>query len=619
MRCPTIQVDRQINNSAYDNVKTVADDIAHVNTVAAAIGDGTFDNVDTVIAQPLKNNINALGPISSNITTVAGISSNVSTVATNASSVASVASNIANIIAVNSNIAYITTVATNITNINNVATQVVPNITEILQADDNAATATTKAAEASTSASNAATSATNSQLDRWRAEAQKLTADSYATEDEDVPVKIYTSDGDGTFTATATNPAEYSAKHWRNKAQTIVGSDAMLKSDYDTDGDGIVDNSEKLTDVNKHGFISSGFVLSVDNTDTDLIRITAGTCYINGTVVTYAGGTYATSSLSAGSYGVIGINSSGTIVGKNNSFFTESELNNTLEIGAFAKSTDTVVNIIDESKFKIDTFIKDHMVRTKAFEGTRFNGSAGLISKNTTNTDRLDIAGGSINTPDAQVANISADTGISGILNYRSSGSYVLVSQDPIQVSDTQYDNGTNLVSLGVSKYTTHTVARSSRTGTIYFIYGTEEFNTEALAKQATYNLGTFSANEHTSEVEPLALVIVQQGNGIQSILDIRNDTAGTTSTILSNVTLQTSYGVSTAPHIQLSTNDPIEVRNDTGNTSTKLQRWTDSSGTSIFEVNKTGISKNGSNIVSLPDMAGTMAIGTIADFEGEL
>lgn len=64
--------------------------------------------------------------------------------------------------------------------------------------------------------------ATNAQLSQWGAEAEKLTADSYATEAEDVFVKVYTSNGDGTFTGTATT--EYSSLHYKNKSATLVST-----------------------------------------------------------------------------------------------------------------------------------------------------------------------------------------------------------------------------------------------------------------------------------------------------------------------------------------------------------------------------------------------------------
>lgn len=57
---------------------------------------------------------------------------------------------------------------------------------------------------------------TSVQLEQWETEAWQKTANSYATEAEDVFVKTYTSNGDGTFTATDTT--DYSALHWAAKS-----------------------------------------------------------------------------------------------------------------------------------------------------------------------------------------------------------------------------------------------------------------------------------------------------------------------------------------------------------------------------------------------------------------
>lgn len=61
-----------------------------------------------------------------------------------------------------------------------------------------------------------------SQEEAWNAEAEKMSADSYANEPEDIPVKIWSSDGDGTFSSVDTNPIEYSAFHWKEKASAIA-------------------------------------------------------------------------------------------------------------------------------------------------------------------------------------------------------------------------------------------------------------------------------------------------------------------------------------------------------------------------------------------------------------
>ena len=109
-----------------------------------------------------------------------------------------------NIDIVATNIVGVSTVATNIADVNSVAL----NMAEVLNADTNAATATTQA--------------TNAQLRAWEAEAEKMTADSYATEAEDVFVKVYTSVGNGTFTSV--NTTEYSSLHYAAKAAIIAGT-----------------------------------------------------------------------------------------------------------------------------------------------------------------------------------------------------------------------------------------------------------------------------------------------------------------------------------------------------------------------------------------------------------
>ena len=69
-----------------------------------------------------------------------------------------------------------------------------------------------------------------SQSESWEAEADAMTADSYATEGIYIFVKVYTSNGDGTFTVTDTS--HYSAYHW----STVAGVEAqglMLQGIWD--------------------------------------------------------------------------------------------------------------------------------------------------------------------------------------------------------------------------------------------------------------------------------------------------------------------------------------------------------------------------------------------------
>ena len=78
------------------------------------------------------------------------------------------------------------------------------------------------------------------QSEAWEAEADQMTADSYATEGVYVFVKEYTSDGDGKFTATDTS--NYSAYHWSTVA-AIEAQGLMLQGTWR-----IIDHTDPLTE-----------------------------------------------------------------------------------------------------------------------------------------------------------------------------------------------------------------------------------------------------------------------------------------------------------------------------------------------------------------------------------
>lgn len=72
----------------------------------------------------------------------------------------------------------------------------------------------------------------NAELQGWIAEAEAMTANSYATEAEDVVVKVYTSDGDGTFTATD-QTGVYSSLHYQQNANpSFRGALVNISSNY---------------------------------------------------------------------------------------------------------------------------------------------------------------------------------------------------------------------------------------------------------------------------------------------------------------------------------------------------------------------------------------------------
>jgi len=151
----------------YNDIK--AGGTNYTNSVATDLqGANNIGVIATDLNLGAASKIDITGSNMANIVTVADDKTNVDIVATNITDVNTVTANIADVNTTATNIANVNTtagsianvnmVAADITNVNDVAATIVPNITEILNADINAATATTKATEANDSAVSAAAS-----------------------------------------------------------------------------------------------------------------------------------------------------------------------------------------------------------------------------------------------------------------------------------------------------------------------------------------------------------------------------------------------------------------------------------------------------------------------------
>lgn len=124
-------------------------------------------------------------------------------------------------------------------------------------------------------------SAVESQLSQWLSDAAKLTAQSYATEPENVFVKTYSSDGDGTFTAT--NTTDHSSLHWAAKSQASSEASA---GDVSFDNTGTESVSTNVQDALFEIF---GIIPTLNQTGTIIVfgASTAPTGYLkcNGAVI----------------------------------------------------------------------------------------------------------------------------------------------------------------------------------------------------------------------------------------------------------------------------------------------------------------------------------------------
>lgn len=180
---PSSEVSRNINNSTFDIIKVIYDNIDNVVAAGANIVD-----IQTLATLDL----NAIGNVSTYINDVVAVSANDQAV-------------------------------------KDVAADINKGInSSIIAALANADRAVTAAASSEASAELSA----NAALKALESEAARMTAESYAIEPEDVFVKVYTSNGDGTYSVSTTT--DYSALHWYRKAEGINGITLLAKAD-DTD------------------------------------------------------------------------------------------------------------------------------------------------------------------------------------------------------------------------------------------------------------------------------------------------------------------------------------------------------------------------------------------------
>lgn len=315
--------------------------------------------------------------------------------------------------------------------------------------------------------------------------------------------------------------------------ETVVKVDNMAQSlGIGFDGAGTVTSNSVNDEINArewHG-VTYGMNVSI-NTNPRYFDIAPGIYYISGYRYIYPGATIDTVSIPGGSFASAIMNYDGSITLLPNSFPTSVHLNDGfLEITAFSKTDSNNINKIGNSFFESFDFVKKVYIRNKLFDGTRFQKDSGKISTNGLN---VNITGGKINTSNMDVKEILADTTIVGQEIYRVAGQYTIFPETTITLKNSEYDNG-NLVTLTDNKYVVHTIARSSRTDSIYVVVGDTEHNKAEEAIEADYNLGIFEGIEG-GEIEPLANVVIEKGAiSAFAIIDLRGGEKVTTSSLAS-------------------------------------------------------------------------------------
>ena len=124
---PSSEVSRNLDNSTYDNVKVVSDNIQAVVTTSENIGDIQTLATDLIAVNTVSTsiaNINIVAPSITDVNTTATSIASVNTVATNIDNVNATGPNIANVNLTAGSIASVNTTATNIADVNIVATNI---------------------------------------------------------------------------------------------------------------------------------------------------------------------------------------------------------------------------------------------------------------------------------------------------------------------------------------------------------------------------------------------------------------------------------------------------------------------------------------------------------------
>ena len=241
-----LQSDRKqwdiVNNSLVFVLAPISGAILDVQVASdsESLGElGMIANVD-ILAQNITN-VNKVANIDTDVTKVADIDLDVSTIASISSEipiVSAIATDVTTVASISSDVITVANIDTDVTKVANIDTDVVKvanNIVDVQNAEENAIIAKEEA---------------------WKAEAERLTAKSYATEPENDYVKIYTSNNDGTFTITDTT--DYSAYHWEKKASTLVTT-------------GVIDDTTSSTGRTYSSNKIDGIVNTINNNITTIV------------------------------------------------------------------------------------------------------------------------------------------------------------------------------------------------------------------------------------------------------------------------------------------------------------------------------------------------------------
>lgn len=376
---------------------------------------------------------------------------------------------------------------------------------------------------ATQAANDSGVSAEDALLASYIATAKEMTATSYAEENEDIPVVIYTSNGDGTYTGTPTNPAQYSAKHWKIKAEALVSTiDTANVLNTHVIGNTTNEHLDTMLNISH----SSGVTLGCDLTDNGngTVNIAAGEALIRSTpdelATIYSVEVPAVTNLAittgATNYLYIDYNAGSPTWAVT---LNQTDINCIDKCLAYIvfRTSSGQLDVIDDRGHSIDVSRKTRAL-FRSF-GRFIHVEDGSVLYNPSGLT-IGVTAGAFFYTVTRIDHPAYDTSIAGTANenvfeyfYRDGlGSWV-GTYDQKVVDNTYYDDGTGTLALiGNAKFGVHWVyIINNDPSRLAVVYGQQSYNTLAAAENATPPVGVPPIIDGLGVLA--GFVIVQDGN----------------------------------------------------------------------------------------------------------
>lgn len=264
------------------------------------------------------------------------------------------------------------------------------------------------------------------------------------------------------------------------------------------------------------GIISGGEVTL--NADPSKLNISACQYFLQGVKYSYAGATGLAHDIQSGQTARrLGLNSSGLVTQQGN--FNDTQKLTILPIARIQSvqgQSGPGSNLNDpiDLRYLLGNFAyNDRLWRENTF-GLLYTETGGEYSENTTPL-RLNQAAGVCFDAQGKKIIVSQTNQILAKYVYHVSGVYTVQTDTTLVVNTSQYDNGTDLVSLTTSYWTAHTLLRSPKAPNDHFIVvGNAQYTTQTQAEAQPANYGIF-VDEATSGLVAVAKLVVRSGSTI--------------------------------------------------------------------------------------------------------